>query len=112
MRRAEAQQHNRKICETCGMARIMKHECPPPIGTLFWVEVTKRITTSFRVASVRCPLCRVASEAEVDRFGVISFHCDDCHHKSLYRLAHWRRVNQPVTTRSATPVTECDTRGT
>ena len=112
MRRAEAQQHNRKICETCGMSRIMQHECPPPIGLLFWTEITKPTATHFRVASVRCPRCRVASECEVDAYAVVSFRCDDCRHASLYRLAQWRRVNRPALTRASPPVTESDTRGT
>ena len=106
-----AQPLKSKRCETCGFSAIPNHQCPPPIPPQYWVQVTKRQTT-FDVASVRCPLCRVASESEVDRWGVIVFHCDDCHHKSVYRLSQWRRINPPVTTRDGPPVTEADTRGT
>lgn len=94
------------------MSRIDGHECPPTIQPLFWTEVTKRIAGAYRIASVRCPSCRVASECEVDHYAGIAFVCQDCGHASLYRLAQWRRVNRSVTTRDDPPVTEDDTRGT
>ena len=106
-----AQPLQSKRCQTCGFSAIPKHECPTPIPPEYWVQVTKR-QSIFDVASVRCPLCRVASEAEVDHWGVVVFQCDDCHHKSLYRLAQWRRINPPAVTRASAPVTEADTRGT